>query len=161
MDSPPHATGNWHGAGSAQQNKLPDEGQVVNEPFAYGLWGLVIINSLVFIVFALMLLAAAWKVFWQAQREHQLATTGLYARIRHPQYVGFVAILLGFLLQWPTLLTLAMFPVLVGMYAWLARREEAEMEAEFGDAWLCYAARTPRFIPKFGAKPPASSHSSG
>ena len=45
-----------------------------------------------------------------------LATDGLYARVRHPQYVGFVLVMFGFLLQWPTLLTLLMFPVLVVMY---------------------------------------------
>ena len=95
-----------------------------------------------------LMLASAWSVLYAAQREHRLATTGLYARMRHPQYVAFVLILLGFLLQWPTLLTLAMFPVLVGMYAWLARREEADMERMFGDAYRRYAARTPRFLPR-------------
>jgi methanethiol S-methyltransferase len=62
----------------------------------------------------------------------RLATAGPYARIRHPQYVGFI--MFGFLVQWPTLMTLVMFPVLVTMYALLARREEAESETEFGDA---------------------------
>ena len=58
---------------------------------------------------------------------HQLATTGAYAYLRHPQYVGFILILLGFLLQWPTVLTLAMFPILVWMYVRLAHREEREV----------------------------------
>jgi protein-S-isoprenylcysteine O-methyltransferase Ste14 len=44
--------------------------------------------------------------------------------VRHPQYVGFILVMFGFLLQWPTLLTLAMFPVLVWMYVRLARQEE-------------------------------------
>jgi protein-S-isoprenylcysteine O-methyltransferase Ste14 len=106
--------------------------------------------SNVFIFGGFLVLSAAWKVLYAAQRQHRLATTGLYARMRHPQYLGFVLIMSGFLLQWPTLLTLAMFPVLVGMYAWLARREEADMEREFGPAWREYAARTPRFIPRLG-----------
>lgn len=94
------------------------------------------------------LLAAAWKVLYAAQQAHALATTGPYARVRHPQYAAFVLILLGFLVQWPTLLTLAMFPVLVYMYARLARREEREVEAEFGKAYRRYAARTPAFFPR-------------
>ena len=98
------------------------------------------------------LLAAAWRVLYAAQQAHALATTGPYARIRHPQYVAFVLILLGFLVQWPTLLTLAMFPVLVVMYVLLARREEREVEAEFGAAYRRYAARTPAFFPRVGAK---------
>ena len=95
-----------------------------------------------------LMLASAWNVLYAAQREHRLATTGLYARMRHPQYVAFVLILLGFLLQWPTILTLAMFPVLVGMYAWLSRREEADMARMFGEEYRQYAARTPRFLPR-------------
>jgi len=86
-------------------------------------------------------------VLYAAQRTHTLATTGPYARIRHPQYAAFVLILFGFLLQWPTLLTLAMFPVLTYMYLRLARREEREVEDEFGDNYRRYAAATPAFFP--------------
>ncbi len=97
-----------------------------------------------------ILLASAWDVLYRAQREHQLATTGPYARVRHPQYAGFVLIMLGFLAQWPTLLTLVMFPILVTMYVRLARREEREAPATFGEQYADYAARTPAFVPRFG-----------
>ena len=60
--------------------------------------------------------------------------------------------MLGFLVQWPTILTLAMFPVLVFMYVHLARREEREVDAEFGAEYRRYTARTPVFIPRFGMK---------
>ena len=93
------------------------------------------------------LLASAWKVLYAAQKLHRLATTGPYARIRHPQYVGFVLIMTGFLFQWPTLVTLAMYPILVFMYVYLARREEREARAEFGDAYTRYAAATPAYFP--------------
>ena len=102
-----------------------------------------------------VLLAKAWTVLYQAQKNHRLATGGPYARIRHPQYVGFVAILLGFLFQWPTILTLLMFPVLLLMYARLSIVEEREMVRQFGDEYARYAARTPRFIPKLGSAPAA------
>ena len=105
------------------------------------------ILSSVFIFAGFALLASAWKVLYEAQRQHRLAMTGPYARIRHPQYVGFVAILFGFLLQWPTILTIAMFPVLLLMYARLAITEERDMHAQFGDEYARYAARTPRFVP--------------
>lgn len=106
------------------------------------------ILSFVFIGLGFAILSSAWKVLYQAQRKHELASTGPYARIRHPQYVAFVFILFGFLLQWPTLLTLLMFPMLVWMYVRLARSEERDSEAGFGEQWREYAARTPRFIPK-------------
>ncbi len=107
--------------------------------------------SFAFIGGGFWLLAAAWRVLHAAQAAHTLATTGPYARIRHPQYVAFVLIMFGFLLQWPTLLTLAMFPVLTLMYLRLARREEREVLAEFGAAYRDYAAHTPAFIPRVGA----------
>jgi len=97
-----------------------------------------------------ILLAASWKVLYVAQRTHTLAMTGPYARLRHPQYGGFVLIMLGFLLQWPTLVTLVMFPVLVYMYVRLARREEQEVMAEFGEEYARYAANTPAFFPRLG-----------
>jgi methanethiol S-methyltransferase len=95
------------------------------------------------------LLASAWPVLYEAQRRRALATTGPYAHVRHPQYVGFVLVMLGFLFQWPTLLTLAMFPILIWMYARLARREEGEAIAEFGDAYLRYAETVPAFVPRW------------
>lgn len=105
--------------------------------------------SMVFIGGGFWLLAAAWKVLYAAQQTHTLAARGPYARIRHPQYAAFIMIMFGFLLQWPTILTLFMFPVLVFMYARLARREEAEVRAEFGDEYARYAANTPAFIPRW------------
>lgn len=109
--------------------------------------------SFAFIGAGFLLLASAWRVLYEAQRAHRLATTGAYARVRHPQYVGFVLIMIGFLLQWPTLVTLVMFPILVYMYARLATREEADMIALFGDEYRAYAGRTPRFFPKLGGAP--------
>ena len=103
--------------------------------------------STAFIFGGFILLSAAWKVLYQAQREHGLATTGPYAKIRHPQYDAFILIMFGFLLQWPTILTLLMFPVLAWMYVRLAHAEERDAEAHFGERWRKYAARTPRFIP--------------
>ncbi len=103
--------------------------------------------SFAFIGGGFWLLASAWKVLYAAQQTHTLATTGPYSYIRHPQYVGFVLIMFGFLVQWPTLLTLTMFPVLAYMYVHLARREEREVLAEFGEQYARYAARTPAFVP--------------
>jgi protein-S-isoprenylcysteine O-methyltransferase Ste14 len=93
-------------------------------------------------------LASAWNVLHRAQQQPRLATTGLYVRMRHPQYVGFALIMFGFLLQWPTLLTLIMFPRLLVVYIRLAKREETQVIREFGDEYRRYRARTPAFIPK-------------
>lgn len=102
--------------------------------------------SFAFIGGGFLLISAAWNVLYQAQQRGELATAGPYAYVRHPQYVGFILVVFGFLLQWPTLLTLAMFPVLVWMYVRLARDEEREAISRFGDGYRLYAATVPGFI---------------
>ena len=104
--------------------------------------------SFAFIGGGFVLIAAAWRVLYAAQQRGELAVTGAYAYLRHPQYAGFVLVMFGFLLQWPTLLTLAMFPVLVVMYVLLARTEEREALAEFGNAYRQYQAHVPAFVPR-------------
>lgn len=106
--------------------------------------------SSVIIAAGFIVLYRAWQVLYAAQREHRLATTGPYARVRHPQYAGFILIMVGFLLQWPTLLTLLMFPILLVVYWRLARREEKAMLAEFGSAYADYSRAVPAFVPRFG-----------
>jgi len=106
--------------------------------------------SFVFIGAGFILISVAWKVLYDAQQHRTLATTGPYDYVRHPQYVGFILIMFGFLLQWPTVLTLAMFPVLVVMYVKLARTEERDALAEFGDTYRSYMQKVPGFLPRLG-----------
>ncbi len=106
------------------------------------------ILSFIFIGGGFWIISAGWKVLYEAQKTHGMATTGIYAHLRHPQYVGFILVMFGFLLQWPTLLTLAMFPVLVWMYVHLAHQEERESLAAFGDDYRRYMSRVPGFVPR-------------
>ena len=112
------------------------------------------ILSSVAIAFGFLLLGAAWRVLCEAQSKGKLATTGAYSHVRHPQYIGFIAIMFGFLLQWPTLLTLLMFPFLVYMYVHLAHTEEREAKQIFGADYDRYAATTPGWFPHFRADRP-------
>lgn len=110
------------------------------------------IVSYILIFYGFLLVSNAWKVLHKAQQDHTLTTDGPYARIRHPQYVGFVLIMFGFLLQWPTILTVAMFPILVLVYTRLAKSEEKESQRTFGTTWEEYAKNTPAFIPRIGSQ---------
>ena len=51
------------------------------------------------------------------------------------------------LIQWPTIATLVMFPILSVVYYRLAMREERDVEARFGEAYRTYRAQVPAFIP--------------
>ena len=99
------------------------------------------------------MISAASPILYAAQRKGELATTGLYARVRHPQYAGFVLVLTGFLVQWPTLLTLAMYPFLIWMYARLARSEERETRERFGPVFEGYARCVLAFFPALRSEP--------
>ena len=94
------------------------------------------------------LLGRAWPVLYNAHRRGELARIGPYARIRHPQYVGLALIMTGFLVQWPTLLTLVLYPVMLVAYRQLAINEERETRARFGAEYESYLAAVPRFIPR-------------
>lgn len=110
--------------------------------------------SFLFIGGGFILISAAWRVLYEAQRAGRLAATGPYSQLRHPQYVGFVLVMFGFLVQWPTIVTLILFPILVAVYARLAIREERESLAAFGDAYAKYRAAVPAFVPRFLSRLP-------
>lgn len=93
----------------------------------------------------LLLMWTAWQQIHAAHGE--LVINGLYARVRHPQYAGLFLITIGMLIQWPTLLTLLMWPALMLTYYRLARREEREAAERFGPAYAAYRARVPAFLP--------------
>ncbi len=113
----------------------------------------------ILIVGGLWLLSESWVILHRAQVNHSLAVDGPYKRVRHPQYVAFILVMIGFLLQWPTILTALMFPILVLMYLRLAKAEERESAAAFGDAWRKYADQTPSFFPSFGRRhTPKAAH---
>jgi protein-S-isoprenylcysteine O-methyltransferase Ste14 len=108
--------------------------------------------SNVLIVGGLFILAASWRVLYRAQKNGTMASSGPYAKVRHPQYTAFMVIMIGFLIQWPTLPTLLMFPFLTLTYFRLARREEQVSLDAFGKSYARYMERTPRFLPKLGRR---------
>lgn len=111
----------------------------------YG-WAAVMIVSNVMILVGMILIIKGWEQVYRSEGE--LVTTGIYARMRHPQYSGIFLGITGFLIQWPTLLTLILFPFVVMMYHRLAMREEMEVLEKFGDAFQEYRRRVPAFVPR-------------
>ncbi len=108
-------------------------------------WAVVMGLSLVLLIMGYMLLSKGWTQIHAAHGG--LVTDGVYAYARHPQYTGLFLIITGFLVQWPTLLTVLMAPFLIYAYVRLAKREEQRAEEEFGEAYREYARKTPAFFP--------------
>jgi protein-S-isoprenylcysteine O-methyltransferase Ste14 len=106
---------------------------------------LVMALSVALIGLGVVLLAAGWRQVHTGKGH--LVITGIYGHLRHPQYVGLILIILGFNIQWPTLLTLLMAPVLAVMYVRLAQREDRELEEEFGDTYRKYTQAVNAFLP--------------
>ena len=104
--------------------------------------------SYLFIIGGLLLIGKAWSVLYSAKKRNMFAISGPYHYLRHPQYAGFLLIILGFLLQWPTIPTLIMAPVLVIMYIKLAKKEEENISTKY-HGYLSYKNRVPAFIPSF------------
>ncbi|MDR7538265.1 MAG: isoprenylcysteine carboxylmethyltransferase family protein [Armatimonadota bacterium] len=92
-----------------------------------------------------LLVVLGWREVYRARGS--LATGGVYRYLRHPQYLGVLLVTAGWLVHWPTLPGLVMWPVLLVLYYRLSRREEAYLAQEFGDAYRAYASRTPMLLP--------------
>lgn len=119
-----------------------------------GLWDLHTGVAVVMVLSTVIILVGLWLIIGGWQRIHKskgLVTDGVYAHIRHPQYLGIILVTSAFLIQWPTLLTLAMWPILVVMYYRLARREERELEAKFAKEYREYKRHVPMFLPALRA----------
>lgn len=95
---------------------------------------------------AIVIMERAWRRIHRASGG--LVTEGIYARVRHPQYSAMFLLIVSLLIQWPTLLTLLMAPVLIAAYARLARREEVELLARFGESYQIYMRDVPAFVPR-------------
>ena len=92
-----------------------------------------------------------WRELYRARQQNRLVTTGLYSLVRHPQYTGlFIGLFGEGVVHWPTLFSVALFPVIVLAYGWLARREEKQVLAQFGEEYRAYQRRVPMFVPRFG-----------
>ncbi len=100
---------------------------------------LVMAVSSVMILVGLALIILGWRKIHKAEG---LVTDGIYRYSRHPQYLGILLITSAFIIQWPTILTVIMWPILVTMYIRLAQKEEKEMEEKFGEGFRKYKNET-------------------
>jgi hypothetical protein len=116
--------------------------------FGWGETGAIVCDVVgqLLIVAGAVLALIGWRQIYRGDGE--LVNTGVYRRIRHPQYTGFFLFLLGSIVNWPTLITVVMLPVLLVVYYRLAMEEEADVLAQFGDDYRRYQVTTGMFWPR-------------
>ncbi|MFQ6073977.1 MAG: methyltransferase family protein, partial [Candidatus Bathyarchaeia archaeon] len=131
----------------------PSQGHLLAALLALaGVWDLetgvavVMTVSLLLLLVAGYLVVAGWRKIYNAKET--LVTDGVYSIVRHPQYLGIIVGTSAFLVQWPTIITVAMWPVLTYAYIRQARKEEQEMERKFGEEYRRYKRRVPMLIPR-------------
>ncbi len=110
---------------------------------------LVMVVSSIMILTGLALILLGWKKIHKATG---LVKDGIYRYSRHPQYLGILLITSAFIIQWPTILTVIMWPILLVMYIRLAKKEEKEMEEKFGEEYLRYKEEAPMLLKIFNVK---------
>lgn len=109
----------------------------------------LISNGIILLGFYIMY--KGWMLI-HASKGKELVTEGVYSYVRHPQYNGLFLITIGFLIQWPSLLTLIMWPILMFAYYKLAIKEERDVQKQFGEEFLRYKKKVPAFVPKIGRR---------
>lgn len=110
--------------------------------YMYGI-GMPVGSLITFI--GILLIIFGWREVYRARG--QLATGGIYRLIRHPQYLGILLVTGGWLVHWPTIPGLLMWPVLMLLYYRLARREDEYLVEAFGEKYRAYASITAAFVP--------------
>lgn len=131
-------------------------GLVGEEPFYRFFNSYVFPASKVIMGIGILLIIFGWRQIHKARKQGKLVTTGLYKYVRHPQYLGFLLITLGLNVMWLTIITLALWPVLAFLYWRLAKKEDKEMEEQFGEEFREYKRKVPGFIPRLRTKTPVS-----
>jgi len=122
-------------------------GEVIGEDLFVSIFlGFILPVSNIIILIGILFIIFGWKKIYRAKG--QLVTTGIYGHVRHPQYLGFLLITFGMNVQWITIPTLLLWPVLIILYYRLAKEEEEKMEERFGEEYRKYRHKVPMFIPR-------------
>ena len=112
-------------------------------------WAIVMILSNILLIAGIWIISAGWELVYNS--EGGLVTDGIYRYVRHPQYSGIFVITLAFMIQWPTLITLILWPFVIAMYVRLAKQEEQDVLKQFPEEYREYMKRVPMFIPRLSS----------
>jgi protein-S-isoprenylcysteine O-methyltransferase Ste14 len=88
-----------------------------------------------------VIVVTGWVTLYRNVKKEGLVTKGIYSISRHPQYLGFLMVILGWVIGWTTVLTVIFGTVLIIMYIRVSLKEEREMSKDHD--YLAYKKRVP------------------
>jgi protein-S-isoprenylcysteine O-methyltransferase Ste14 len=156
----PHLTGEY---------RWGDTGQLILFVLFLGLW---ITDSFVFhystsllegisnyirLVLAVPVLIAGWilarggmkAVFGTARDKPGVISSGVFRIVRHPIYTGAILFYLGAILMTMSIVSAAVWVLIIGFYIYISRYEERILTEAFGNDYLEYKKKTGMLFPKF------------
>lgn len=92
-----------------------------------------------------LLVILGWSKIFNAK--DQLVTDGIYKHLRHPQYLGILLATLSLIIYRFSPISIMLWPALVVIYYRLAKKEEKNIEARFGEKFLEYKHNVSMFFP--------------
>ena len=108
-----------------------------------------ILGSIFFVIGALSFITCALQVYLGKIFKWGIANKGLYACIRHPQYLSLGIWGIGMSILWPRFIVLASLSLMFILYYFLAKDEERRMINQYGDSYKQYMNNTGMFFPRF------------
>ena len=108
---------------------------------------ITIVGAVLAITGFLAFLIGACQVYYSKLRKKGVVTGGIYNLVRHPQYTSFIICSLGLLIMWPRFIGAITFVTMVFAYYLLAKVEERECTAKFGQSYIDYKNKTGMFLP--------------
>ena len=105
---------------------------------------LAMIYGTLLMVIGMVLIIMGWITLYRNIKPNEIVTNGIYSVSRHPQYFGFILIVIGWLVGWPTILTIIFAPILIYMYLRVSKKEEKELSSV--KEYEAYKEEVPFFI---------------
>lgn len=107
-----------------------------------------VMGSVFFVMGIAIFLICAIQIYTAKLRRKGAVLAGLYAVIRHPQYLGLGIAGLGLSILWPRFLTAVLWLVMIGVYYLLAKDEERRMLNAHAETYSKYMRKTGMFLPR-------------
>jgi protein-S-isoprenylcysteine O-methyltransferase Ste14 len=115
-------------------------------------WPFRLILALIVLAFGIMLIRSAEKaLFSEGPEAPTVIETGILGHVRHPLYLGVLIIYISFIIGTFSVISFAIFVIVAVIYNKLANYEEQDLERIFGEEYLEYKTRVPKWIPRLSS----------